>query len=149
MAEITDAILALYRLHAELADGVSQRRDSANRLFVGLVTGLLALGAALLRFGTGEMDPDLVTIFVSIAGILLCVAWYFVIRSYRQLSTGKFAALHELEKMLPYRFFEREWELLGEGRDRSRYWRLTVVETLLPVVFSLLFVALLLAAVIG
>lgn len=149
MAENTDAILALYRLHAELADRVSQRRDSANRLFVGLATGLLAFGAALPRFGTGKLDLAVVTIFVSIAGILLCGAWYYIIRSYRQLNTGKFAALQEMEKMLPYRFFEREWKLLGEGQERSRYWRLTVVETFLPFVFSLLFLAALVAAVIG
>ena len=71
-----------------------------------------------------------------VLGAVLSVSWYIVIRSYRQLNRQKFRALHEIEGDLPYPFFKREWEL------RSRYWRLSTVETALPIVFSLLFVAL-------
>ena len=132
-------VLELYKLHAEFADRVSQRREGANRLFVSLQTGLLVFLAASLRFGTGGVSADAVMVFIGIAGVMLSAAWYVVIRSYRQLNTGKFGALHELEERLAYPFYKREWELLGEGRDVRRYWRLTVVETLLPLVFGLLF----------
>ena len=132
-------ILELYKLHAELADRVSQRREGANRLFVSLLTGLLVFLAASLRFGTGPVNADSVMVFVGSAGVMLSAAWYVVIRSYRQLNNGKFLALHELEEKLAYPFYKREWELLGEGQDVRRYWRLTVVETTLPLVFGLLF----------
>jgi len=69
-----------------------------------------------------------------------------VIRSYRQLNTGKFAALDELEQKLDYPFLTREWELLGRGRNRNRYWKLTVVETFLPTIFFLLFFSFLVIA---
>ena len=72
-------------------------------------------------------------------GVLLSVSWYIVIRSYRQLNSGKFRALHELEKKLAYPFFKREWELLSEGTKINRYWKLSVVEVSLPVVFLALF----------
>lgn len=139
-------VLELYKLHAELADRVSQRREGANRLFVSLLTGLLVFVAASLRFGTGPVSADSVMVVVGIAGLMLSAAWYVVIRSYRQLNTGKFLALHELEEKLTYPFYKREWELLGEGRDIGRYWRLTVVETTLPVVFGLLFAGVVLLA---
>lgn len=134
-------LLDLYRLHAELADRVSQRREGANRLFVSLLTGLMVFLAALLRLGTGELGANAVMFFFGIAGVMLSAAWFVVIRSYRQLNTGKFEALHELERHIPYPFFQREWELLREGRDFRRYWRLTVVETSLPIIFFLLFLA--------
>ena len=73
-------------------------------------------------------------------------SWYIVIRSYRQLNRGKFDTLHKLEQKLDYPFFEREWEFLKRGRDRNRYWKLTVVETLLPSIFFLLFFSLLVIA---
>ena len=131
--------LELYKLHAELADRVSQRREGANRLFVSLLTGLMVFLAALLRLGTGDLGADAVMVFLGVAGVMLSSAWFVVIRSYRQLNTGKFEALHELERHMPYPFFQREWELLHEGRDFRRYWRLTVVETSLPIIFFLLF----------
>ena len=141
-------LLELYKLHAELADRVSQRREGANRLFVSLLTGLMVFLAALLRLGTGDLGANAVMVFFGLAGVMLSAAWFVVIRSYRQLNTGKFEALHELEQHIPYAFFQREWELLQEGRDFRRYWRLTVVETSLPIIFFLLFLAVIVFAAI-
>ena len=135
-------LLGIYTLHAELADRVSQRREGANRLYVSLLLGLTALLAALLRVGTGDLSPQVVMLAAGVMGALLSGSWYVVIRSYRQLNSGKFQALSELEKMMAYPFFRREWELLGGGGDRRRYWRQTSVETFLPVTFFALSCAL-------
>ena len=142
-------LLEIYKLHAELADRVSQRREGANRLYVSLLLGLVALLAALLRFGAGDLSPRIVLLAAGIVGALLSASWYVVIRSYRQLNTGKFLALHELEQKIAYPFFEREWELLGKGADRRRYWRLTIVETFLPIAFFALSCVLLLCSALS
>ena len=110
-------LIEIYKLHAELADRVSQRREGANRLYVTLLVGLVVFVAALLRFGAGDRSIQMIMWPVGALGALLSASWYIVIRSCRQLNDGKFLALHELEKQLPYAFFTREWELLGEGRD--------------------------------
>ena len=140
--------LEIYKLHAELADRVSQRREGANRLYVSLLLGLVLFLAGLIRFGVGEVPEQLVTCSVGIFGILLSASWYVVIRSYRQLNTGKFKALHELEGVLAYPFFKREWDLLAEGKDIKRYWKLTVVETALPIIFGVLFLGLIFYSVL-
>ena len=134
-----DELLELYKLHAELADRVSQRREGANRMYVSLVLGLAVFLAAMFRFGSGTIPVEALLLVTSIIGGLLTISWYIVIRSYRQLNSGKFLALHELEKQLAYPFFTREWELLGEGHDAGRYWKLTVVEIGLPCIFFALF----------
>ena len=136
-------LLEIYKLHAELADRVSQRREGANRLYVSLLAGLAAFLAVLIRFGVGDVPVQVVLVSVGVVGTALSASWYVVLRSYRQLNTGKFRALHELEGKLAYPFFQREWDLLGEGEDRNRYWRLTIVEIGLPYIFFVLFVALL------
>lgn len=128
-------LLELYKLHAELADRVSQRREGANRLYVSLLVGLVVFVAALLRFGTDGVSADTVLICTGVLGMLLSASWYIVIRSYRQLNTGKFLALQELESQLAYPFFTKEWELLEQGKEWRRYWKLTVVETGLPLIF--------------
>ena len=107
-----DELLEIYKLHAELADRVSQRRDGANRLYVSLLVGLTVFLTALMRYGTGDVPAKLVLCTVGVIGALLSASWYVVIRSYRQLNTGKFKALHELEAKLAHAFFSREWELL-------------------------------------
>jgi len=131
-------LLEIYRLHADLADKVSQRREGANRLYVSLLVGLGVFVAASLRFGDGDVYEKPILIFSGVVGALLSVSWFVVIRSYRQLNSGKFKALHELEEKLAYPFFKREWELLDEGKNLSRYWKLTNVETGLPLIFFFL-----------
>lgn len=128
-------LLEIYRLHAELADRVSQRREGANRIYVSLLVGLALFLGIFVRFGVKDFPIAIVFLAAGIIGAALSISWFIVIRSYRQLNTGKFAALHELEEKLAYPFFKREWELLDEGRKLSRYWKLTIVETGLPIIF--------------
>jgi len=130
-------LLEIYRLHAELADRVSLRREGANRLYVSLLVALVVFLSALLRLTPGGLPA--VPVAACLMGAVLSVSWLLVIRSYRQLNTGKLKALHELESRLGYAFYTREWELLGEGRNRTRYWRLTKAEALLPWTFFLAF----------
>ena len=142
MDEQRRELLEIYKLHADLADRVSQRREGANRLYVSLLVGLVLFAAAILRFGANGVSVDMVLFGAGALGSILAASWYIVIRSYRQLNTGKFNALQDMERHLAYPFFPKEWELLGEGKKRSRYWRLTVVETTLPSALFLLFIGL-------
>ena len=136
------ALLEIYKLHVQLADRVSQRRETANQRYAGLLTALTAFVGALLRFGTRDDFMDIVLTVIGALGVLLSISWCIVIHSYRQLNSGKFQVLHDLEKELPYSFFKREWDLLHKGKDRRRYWKLTVVENFLPLIFSLIFTCL-------
>ncbi len=133
-----DQLLEIYKLHAELADRVSHRRDGSNRIYLSLLVGLTLFLGIFVRFGVEDLAAAIGFRIVAIVGAALAISWFIVIRSYRQLNTGKFAALHELEKQLAFPFFKREWELLGEGKQLNRYWRLTVVETGLPILFLVL-----------
>lgn len=138
-------LLEIYKLHSELADRVSQRREGANRIYVSLLTGILVFLAAFIRFGAGSIPVSAIATAGGILGIALSMSWYVVIRSYRQLNTGKFDTLLELEKKLSYSFFDREWFLLREDKNTKPYWRLTVVETSLPIIFSVFFILLIFA----
>lgn len=133
--------LEIYKLHAELADRVSQRREGANRLYVSLLVGLVVFLAALLRFGAEDTLEQLVLGAIGLFGVLLSVSWLGVLHSYRQLNSEKFRVLHELEKEIAFPFFTKEWDPESEGNKSSRYWRVTKVERSLPVTFAALFVA--------
>ena len=135
MTPTQEELLELYKLHTELADRVSQRREGANRLFVTLHTGLLAVIFAMVTAGGSTESDGIIFLTAGILGMALSISWYIIIRSYRQLNTGKFQALQELEKSLAYPFFTSEWKFLKEGKGFRPYWKLTVVETFLPCIF--------------
>lgn len=146
--------LEIYKLHADLADRVSQRRLGTNRVYAGALVGMMLFLGALLRVDGSHTHGGLAFCVIGIVGALLAVSWMLVIRSYKRLNDGKFDALLELEEKLSYRFFEREWHFLGhkdvseentektDGRKQgAKYFRLTVVEQSAPWLFFALYVA--------
>ena len=136
--EGTDQLLELYKLHTELADRVSQRRDGANRLFVSVLGGMVTFLIVSIRIGIEGLPADTMMFWAGIFGTLLSANWCVVLRSYRRLNSGKFAVLLELESRLDYQFFAQEREEL----KKKRYRRLTVVESALPYIFLVMFAGL-------
>jgi len=80
---------------------------------------------------------------IGILGIALCFVWIVNIRSYSQLNTGKFTVIHDMEKQLPYPCYDREWEILGKGADRRKYFQLTRIEQFVPLLLAIPYVLLL------
>ena len=130
-----------FKDYSEPRDDPIHNAGTAAGLRQAIRTQMAPCGVVLILAGVyGEEAPIRHFLFsIGAIGALLSVSWCILIRSYRQLNSGKFKALHELEKKLAYPFFTRERELLGEGEKISRYWRLTVVETSLPLIFLALF----------
>ncbi|MGL5861853.1 MAG: RipA family octameric membrane protein [Phycicoccus sp.] len=127
---------AQYQLYVELADRVSARRANANTFFITLNTGVFTLLGVFW-----ETPPDASKwfgIFPTLVLTLECIAWFYVVRSYRQLSTAKWAVVGALEESLPASpWWRAEWRELGMGGDPSKYWPLTHIEQWVPVLFAL------------
>ena len=134
-----------YKLAVEMADRVSARRMQANTFFLGVNTGLLTIFATLVKekilTGVSGALPIL-------ALVILCFVWWRIVRSYRQLNSGKYAVILELENLLPVAPYAAEWIALGEGKDPRRYLPLTHVENWVPRLFGVLYVLLLMAVLV-
>ena len=62
-----------------------------------------------------------------------------MVRSYRQLNSGKFEIINRMEQHLPAAMFEAEWHSLAEGKDSGKYRPFTKTEATIPVVFEILY----------
>ena len=118
-----------------------KQRGATNRFYLVLMSGLFVLFSWLFQRGNGLSTVSLMIGF-GLLGMAVAVGWYIHMRSFRQLSFGKFKSLQELEEKLAYPFFKREWELLDEGKNPKKYWKLTVVETFAPSTCFSIFAAL-------
>lgn len=136
-------ILEQYRLAVEMADRVSLRRGTANSFYFTVSSALLATAESLsLPIAAG-------------AGVLLCGAWWFQLRSYRTLSAAKWTVIGKLEAGLPTHPFRDEWDIIKRdpleravnrwpwgsklAQPLARYTELGVVEQVVPLVFCVLF----------
>ena len=132
--------LEIYKLYVGMADNISARRQSANSFFLTVNTALIAI----VGYMSGENEE--INWVVNLAGMVLCYSWYRLVRSYKDLNTGKFKVVHEIEKMLPLAPYDAEWDALGRGNDPKLYLPFTHIEMWVPwIFFALHLVALLLS----
>jgi len=141
------AILEQYKMYAEMADRISARRAIANAFFLSLNTAVLAVSGGLWQQSALSAWVLLLPLFVL---MIQAGAWFWLIRSYRQLNSAKYAVVGALEERLPASpYWRAEWSALGRGQDKTRYWPLTHLEQGLPIVFVALYLAGFIAAVIS
>ena len=132
-----DHSLEIYKVYVEMADRISQRREKANSFFLAVNTALIALVAKDI-FGGNVAAHWAVELLVPLAAGVLCYLWYRIIRSYRDLNSAKFKVIHAIEKQLPLRPYDAEWESVERGRDPKLYLPFTNVEVLVPWLFMVL-----------
>ena len=158
----SDDKLAIYLMAVDMADRVSSRRMLANGFFLSVHTALVTiLGFTYNSISSGQKS---LVVIIAMMGFLLALTWYFALRSYRRLNRAKFNVINDMEKTLPEQYFTREWaELTRTTEDdlemkslrgrwlefKDRYTTLTNVESIVPVVFAMIYVVLLLGTLLG
>lgn len=132
-------ILEQYKIYVEMADRISTRRNLANVFFLTLNTlCITAIGFLLEKISL--VNPKWVILFPLIGVLVLCLIWWWLLRSYRDLNSAKYKVIGHLEKRLPSSpYWSAEWKELGEGIDYCKYLPLTALEIMVPIIFALIY----------
>ena len=133
------AVMEQYKVYVEMADRISQRRAATNTFFLTLNTAVITVLGAVWKDHAHADAGALAFPLVVLLG--QCFAWYYLVRSYRQLNTAKYEVVGALEARLPSSpYWRAEWTALGEGKDRSKYWPLSHIEQWIPALFALTYI---------
>ncbi len=132
-----------YKLYIQTAENNSNRRQTANNFFLSFNSLLISMTGFLIAT-TGKSW----LVLLSFIGVISSILWVTTINSYRQLNSGKFKVIHDLEEHFPYALFKKEWDYLGKGEVRKKYKKLTLVETGVPYTFIILYGCLILIQII-
>jgi len=127
-----------YKLYIDSAEKTSDRRQQANNYFIAVNTALISLIGISFQDDISKKSFWL-KILLPFLGIIICVIFYFIIKSYRQLNTGKFKIIHKIERHLPLALYKHEWKVLGEGEDINNYYPFSHIESFIPWTFGLLY----------
>lgn len=132
---LPEGFLDQYKLAVEMADRVSARRATANSFFVTVQSALVAV----FGISTAERWP------LTVAGVVVAVAWWLSLRSYRMLNSAKFEVINNMEPRLHASPFKDEWTILDrkDGPLHKRYAALSFVEQTVPLAFIALNVGML------
>jgi hypothetical protein len=124
-------VLEIYMMLVEMADRVSERRQSANAFYLSVNTAIIGGAAYLSQSAFGDVG----TLAVSAAGIAICFLWVRSVVSYKSLNAAKFEVITALEDRLPVTPYKDEWAILDVDGDGKRHKPFHKTEVLVPIVF--------------
>lgn len=136
-----DHLFEQYKMFVEMADRISSRRSGANVFFLSLNTSIITCISFFIE-KVKAVHPEWVLIFPFIGILMICLIWWAIIRSYKNLNSGKFQVIQLMEEQLPSTPYKAEWKALGEGKDKRKYFPLTNIEQWIPIIFAALYLAL-------
>lgn len=126
--EDRELLLAQWQTCVEMANATSQRRDSMNNIFVTLNLAIIAAVSFVW---------DIKSLFLLVAGVVVCVIWLKFIRNFKLLNTAKFEVINMIERQLPVAPFNDEWKKL---KQTKKYSDGTKLERILPWTFIVLYI---------
>lgn len=136
------AILEQYKLYVEMTDRVGARRTAVNTFFLTANTAVFA--GVNVAWTQGVHLPRWTVLLPLMMLIVQCAAWFWILRSHRQLASAKFRIIGAMEERLPASpYWRAEWKGLGSGRDPSRYWPMAYLEQWVPTAFAVAYALLL------
>jgi len=134
-----DHYLEQYRIYLHIMNSTHDRLAKSNDFFLGLNTAIIAALGFIETKGLTYHNST-VFMFAPFVGMAICYCWYQIIISYRNMNRVKFNVIHGVEKGLPIALFETEWELLGKGKDKKKYYPLSKTEMKIPIIFFILYI---------
>ena len=84
-------LLEQYKLYVGTSEKVSDRRLSVNKYFLALNTILLSFEGYL-----STMPYEVWHMIIAVSGMLICVFWLLILKSYRGLNSAKFKVIYKL-----------------------------------------------------
>ena len=105
-----------YKLFVDSSDKLVARRQTVNTFFLSINALLLSAVGFIIRDVPQQWATFAGVFGVGLAGILLCITWRNLVRSYSQLNSGKFAVIHSLEQYFPAALFKAVWHALNQSQ---------------------------------
>ena len=139
-------LIEIYKLQAQLANSVSNRRSVIHKFYMLLMSGLTLIIPAFFKLPTeirNLISIEFLILGLPLLGITLSVTWFILISSNLRQSIIKYEALKKLEDKLEYQFFKDEWKYLEKYQKGKTYWDTSYVEFFIPVLFFFIFTLLL------
>ena len=130
-------VLRQYELYVDSSQKVSEKRISTGNYLLTVSSSLMTVfGIASSQHAAG---PWLAVI--GVAGLLVSITWFSIIKAYKDLNTAKYKVIHELENYLPMGLFRYEWHACDAGKGRT-YKPITHLERWIPLIFAGVYVVL-------
>ena len=130
-----------YKAYLQDVGNIGVRHENSRKFYLSVVSALFVFVSMAGEGGLfGNVRGHVLTLAGAV-GILLCIVWVMHMQSFGAIYRAKFDVLRAIEnKHSLFHIFDEEWKFLNAN---PRFKLLTFIDSVTPVLFLLVFVALL------
>lgn len=139
-----EMLIEQYKVMLSTSESLIERRQKLTTTYLTIFSALLPIISTMLSFSYIYLYMG--AALISIICIILCFSWRSTIISYGKSNRAKFAILEEIESKLPASMFSSEW--LALKKITSKYKSFTNRETIIPILFVVVYSILLVISII-
>lgn len=135
-----EKLLEQYKLFSDTSESLVTRRQNVNSFYITANTALFTVAVTVFSLNANLISQIIITMVLSIPGILLNGSWLKVMESYSLINSSKMKILGMIEKRLSASLFDAEWEIMSNKYNKQRYISFSDREKTLPKIFNALYI---------
>lgn len=124
-----------YRLFTETSEALVNRRQNVNSFYITANTALITIAATAFSLSGDLASKLLITLVLSVPGVLLNHSWKKLLESYGIINSSKMKIISLLEKQLAASLYDAEWQVMSNKYNKVPYVSFSDGEKMLPQIF--------------
>lgn len=130
-----------YKSYLQDVGNIGTRHENSRRFYLSVVSALFVFLSMAGKDGPLKVVEGPVRTLVGMVGVILCVVWVMHMQLFGAIYRAKFDVLRAIEKECNlFHVFDEEWKHL---RANPRFKLLTLIDSVVPVLFAAMFIVLL------
>ena len=129
-----------YKLFSDTSESLVTRRQNVNSFYITANTALFTVAVTVFSLNANLISQIIITMVLSIPGILLNGSWLKVMESYSLINSSKMKIISRIEKQLPASLYDAEWAALSDKLNKRKYVSFTNSEKRIPRLFIIVYI---------
>ena len=131
-----DSLFEQYRMFSDTSEALVNRRQNVNSFYITANTALITIAATAFSLNGDLISKLVITIVLTIPGILLNHSWAKSLESYGIINSSKMKILGMLERQLAASLYDAEWQAMSNKYNKKQYISFTDGEKSIPSIFN-------------
>ncbi len=134
-------LLEQYKVFLQTSETLVERRQNVNNFYITVNSALIACFGTISALSFQSIIKCFMGIVFLVIGIVLCLSWIRILKSYGILNSSKMKIISLIEKQLPASMYDAEWRAQSDRLNRQPYVSFTKCETRIPKIFICIYAA--------
>ena len=141
-------LMEQYKIYLQTSEDLVERRQTVNNFYITANAALVSIFGTVVAVSANRDLGLLVGFCFAALGVVLCLSWSRILKSYGNLNASKMKVISIIERELPASLYDAEWSVMSDRLNKQRYVSFTESEKRVPQIFIGIYAVIFLVSVV-